>query len=78
MTAEDANAANKGWVFVADSSDGWDFYSSESGKGPVLTVTFSTGPEAPPVIPPVTINDDLQPPTPFSWEAQGHDWMLFA
>jgi hypothetical protein len=39
-TATQANAANKGWVFIANSSDGWDFSSSESAIKPTLTVTY--------------------------------------
>ena len=42
-TADQANAANHGWVFVANSSDGWDFSSSESSAPPTLTVTYDIG-----------------------------------
>ncbi|MCG8002760.1 MAG: cadherin domain-containing protein [Candidatus Thiodiazotropha lotti] len=37
-------ATNHGWAIVSDSSDGWDFYSSEHGvitERPVLTIDFS-------------------------------------
>jgi hypothetical protein len=41
--AAEANQANNGWVFIANSTDGWDFISSEgsSGSRPVLTVTYT-------------------------------------
>jgi hypothetical protein len=42
-TALEANAANNGWVFIAKSSDGWDFSSSESLIRPTLTVTYELG-----------------------------------
>jgi hypothetical protein len=52
-SAADANAANRGWVFMANSTDGWDFLSSESSGRPVLTVTY-----LPPANnPPVAVND---------------------
>ena len=39
-------AANRGWVFDAASSDGWDFASSEAAtvaNRPLLSVTYTTG-----------------------------------
>ena len=37
-------AANNGWVIVTDSTDGWDFYSSEdstTSRRPVLTISYT-------------------------------------
>lgn len=39
-TSDDANLANKGWVFIANGTDGWDFSSFEGTAGPVLTVSY--------------------------------------
>jgi hypothetical protein len=39
-TPADANAANKGWAFLANGTDGWDFSSFESAYKPQLTVSF--------------------------------------
>jgi len=35
---------NQGWVLNNDSSDGWYFGSAETGRGPSLTIKFSTAP----------------------------------
>jgi hypothetical protein len=49
-TSEARNAANQGWLFKANGTDGWDFRSSEGSVKPLLSVTY-TLPDAPP--PPV-------------------------
>ena len=36
-------AANNGWAFVPLSSNGWDFFSSETDYAPVLTIDYSVG-----------------------------------
>ena len=41
ITAADANSANKGWVFIANGTDGWDFTSSEGSVKPVLTISYT-------------------------------------
>ena len=52
-TADAANQANDGWAFIANSSDGWDFTSSEgSSNRPILSVTYTTGGPPPPPPPP--------------------------
>jgi hypothetical protein len=40
-SSDAANLANKGWVFIANGTDGWDFASFEGATSPVLTVTYS-------------------------------------
>ena len=40
-TADQANAANDGWVFTMSGTDQWAFRSSESAVVPVLTVEYS-------------------------------------
>lgn len=40
-SSDEANLANKGWVFIANGTDGWDFSSLEAAAKPVLTVTYS-------------------------------------
>ena len=46
-TVADANIANKGWAFLANGTDGWDFSSSESALRPQLSVSFILPPAAP-------------------------------
>ncbi|HEX2135927.1 MAG TPA: phytase [Microvirga sp.] len=40
-TSDAQNAANRGWVFKAGGTDGWDFSSSEGTTKPLLTVTYT-------------------------------------
>jgi Bacterial Ig domain/Calcineurin-like phosphoesterase/RTX calcium-binding nonapeptide repeat (4 copies)/Right handed beta helix region len=48
-SAQEANAANNGWLVATDATDAWHFLSSEVGSGmPVLTVTYSTTGTPPP------------------------------
>lgn len=44
-SSDEANLANKGWVFIANGTDGWDFSSFEGSTGPVLTVTYLLPPD---------------------------------
>ena len=52
-------ADNYGWAFLPSSSNGWDFYSSESDQAPVLTVDYTLSPETPgdTNVAPVATND---------------------
>ena len=40
-SSAEANAANKGWAFIANGTDGWDFSSFEGTIKPQLSVTFT-------------------------------------
>lgn len=40
-TSDEANLANKGWAFLANGTDSWDFSSFEGAGQPVLTVSYT-------------------------------------
>ena len=40
-TADQANAANHGWLFNTSSTDAWLFSSSEGSQAPLLTITYT-------------------------------------
>jgi hypothetical protein len=77
-TADEANAANQGWVFVATSSDGWDFSSSESSNAPMLTVTYALDDADPDLVVTIAADDDLLIETSLPWDQLGNGWMLYA
>jgi hypothetical protein len=61
---------NQGWVFINDSGDGWDFYSTEYENGfqrPTFRMVYSApcADTPPPVVTPAPIEITLAPVTPF-------------
>ncbi|WP_316354888.1 beta strand repeat-containing protein [Devosia sp.] len=51
-----AGAANNGWVFVSQGSNGWDFQSAQGSTPPQLSITYSV-PDGPANTLPVAVND---------------------
>ncbi len=51
-----AGAANLGWVFLSQGTNGWDFYSAQGATPPLLTVRYST-PDGPANTLPIAATD---------------------
>lgn len=49
-------AANNGWVFISQGTNGWDFSSAQGSSPPQLSITYIV-PDGPANTPPVAVND---------------------